>query len=238
MIKIINDSSQRWERFLQIQNIELNSREQLSRTSNAINDNKIKTFIQDVNTRWDSTYDMLKRALKMRSIIDIWLIENEVKFRILRLSSQEWKQIQHIIDLLKSFQQITEFLSSISESFIHKTWVVYNVMHAHLKTQKRAVTNDISRAWTAQLRDAIDAAIESLIKYYDATIDKEETYFNLRICLNSCVKLNFYSVRSLSYLVLLNDCLSDHVLCCSFYCSLYFSYRYQHSFISNYLLIR
>lgn len=162
--------------------------------ANATSAAKIKGLIQDVQTRWNSTYGMLERAYEMREYIDTWLLESEMKFRVLRLTSQEWQQVKHIIELLQPFQLITESLSSTCEPSIHKAWTVYNVMHAHLEAQARSLVNGISRSWTNQLKGGIHEAKNKLAEYYGATADKGGLYFNIGICLNPCSKLDFYCV--------------------------------------------
>ena len=106
----------------------------------------------------------------------------------------EWEQIKYIVDLLHSFQKIIESLDDFFESFIHKVWIVYNVMHAHLESQEAEIRRRLKIRWTEQLSIVIRAVKNKLTIYYRATVELSKVLFNIEILLNSCVKLDFYSV--------------------------------------------
>ncbi len=114
-----------------------------------------------------------------------------LKLQCLRLTTNEWKQIETIIDILRSFQQITNSLNSSTQSAIHIAWIVYKIMHVHLKNCSQKLRKKRSK-FIRNLRSIIHATQEKLKKYYDATSSKKNLYFNLDLCLNSCDKLNYY----------------------------------------------
>jgi hypothetical protein len=151
-------------------------------------------MIQDVRTRWNSIFEMLKRTHFLRDTIEEWLTHTVVlKLQCLKLTASEWKQIETIIDILRSFQQITNSLDSSTQSAIHIAWIVYNIMHAHLKNCSQKLKKERSK-FLLNLRSIIHATQEKLKKYYDATSSKEDLYFNLDLCLNSCDKLDYYKI--------------------------------------------
>jgi Asp-tRNA(Asn)/Glu-tRNA(Gln) amidotransferase C subunit len=151
-------------------------------------------MIQNVRTRWNSIFEMLKRTHLLRDTIEEWLTHTIVlKLQCLKLTTNEWKQIETIIDILRSFQQITNFLNSSTQSTIHIAWIVYNTMHAHLKNCSQKLREERSK-FLQNLRSIINATQEKLKKYYDATSSKKDLYFNLDLCLNSCDKLNYYKI--------------------------------------------
>ncbi|KAE9383794.1 hypothetical protein BT96DRAFT_769688, partial [Gymnopus androsaceus JB14] len=54
--------------------------------------------IRDVRTRWNSTYAMIQRALKLRLAIDEWVFGEE---RELLLTPDQWDMLSKLGDLLK-----------------------------------------------------------------------------------------------------------------------------------------
>ena len=59
-------------------------------------------LVQDVTTRWNSTYSMLERALKLRGPIgkvlemEEWAAKFDVKFR-----ERDWDTIEKVVSVLK-----------------------------------------------------------------------------------------------------------------------------------------
>jgi Asp-tRNA(Asn)/Glu-tRNA(Gln) amidotransferase C subunit len=151
-------------------------------------------MIQNVRTRWNNIFEMLKRIHFLRDTIEEWFIHTVVlKLQCLKLTTNEWKQIETIIDILRFFQQITNFLNSSTQSTIHIAWIVYNTMHAHLKNCSQKLKKERSK-FLQNLRSIINATQEKLKKYYDVTSSKKDLYFNLDLCFNSCDKLNYYKI--------------------------------------------
>jgi hypothetical protein len=137
---------------------------------------------------------MLKRIYFLRDTITKWLIHTIVfKLQCLKLTTNEWKQIKTIIDILRFFQQITNFLNSSTQSAIHIAWIVYNIMHAHLENCSQKLKKKRNKFFL-NLRSIINATQEKLKKYYDVTSNKKNLYFNFELCLNSCDKLNYYKI--------------------------------------------
>jgi hypothetical protein len=137
---------------------------------------------------------MLKRTHFLRDTIEEWFIHTIVlKLQCLKLTTNKWKQIETIIDILRSFQQITNSFDSSTQSAIHIAWIVYNIMHAHLKNCSQKLRKERSKFFL-NLRSIINATQEKLKKYYDVTSSKKDLYFNLELCLNSCDKLNYYNI--------------------------------------------
>ena len=101
-----------------------------------------------------------------------------------------------MISLLKPFQQFTEALNANSEPQIYQVWSVYNTVHKHLEEQIKEIAAQFSIKWlwTHQLVKEIKAVQEKLKIYYSKTSEDTETYFNIRILINACVKGDFYQV--------------------------------------------
>lgn len=164
-----------------------------------ISASKMKNIIQNVITKWNNTFHMLQKINKMKEIIKSWLDDDSVKLHILWLFKVKWKQINFIVKLLRSFQKIIETLNSFINFFIHKIWIVYNVVHAHLKCRTIQIRTWARIIWTNSLLTAIKTAQVKLWKYYNVTFEKADIYFNINLCLNLCDKLNYYSICQFSF---------------------------------------
>nr|XP_012224904.1 PREDICTED: zinc finger BED domain-containing protein 4-like [Linepithema humile] len=71
-------------------------------------------LVQDVQTRWNSTFYMLQRLFELKRAISIFTIETEA---IVNLSSHQWSLLENCLKLLQPFEEITKEISS-SESII------------------------------------------------------------------------------------------------------------------------
>jgi hypothetical protein len=63
---------------------------------------------------------MLKRASLLKLVIKRWLNDSSSKLQILQLFKQKSEHVDFIINILKSFQDVTKHLSTLSQVIIHK----------------------------------------------------------------------------------------------------------------------
>ena len=71
-------------------------------------------------TRWNSTYEMLKRAWELRTTINVF-VPNDEKLKECQISSSEWKKIEYLIAILQPVKDASQFLSG-SEYITPKTF--------------------------------------------------------------------------------------------------------------------
>ncbi|KAL2902157.1 putative AC transposase [Bienertia sinuspersici] len=65
-------------------------------------------LVLDVTTRWNSTYNMIRRALYAKEAIDLFILrERELEM----IFDEEWETIGNICDFLEPFYDITELFS-------------------------------------------------------------------------------------------------------------------------------
>lgn len=57
-------------------------------------------LILDVKTRWNSTFEMIQRAIKMREVVDI-LTSCDVEMRQYALDADDWKVLRDVLDFLQ-----------------------------------------------------------------------------------------------------------------------------------------
>jgi hypothetical protein len=148
-------------------------------------------LIQDVKTRWNSTAQMLERALRMREIIKAWL---QTQPRLIELypTSDEWKQIQYVMKILHPFLVYTKLLSASKTTTIHRAWSTYNRLFQHLESTELSLTRK-RLPWKRNIRSALQPALEKLRKYYSRTAHPRGLFYNLANVLNPVEKLETYS---------------------------------------------
>lgn len=72
-------------------------------------------LVQDVPTRWNSTFYMLERAFKLKNFINSLLAEPhwQNKFGI-AIKKKDWGTIEKVVTVLKDFAEVTDRLSFAS----------------------------------------------------------------------------------------------------------------------------
>ena len=73
-----------------------------------------KKLINSCVTRWNSTYEMLDRLLKLRWPVTAALSDSKVtkpSDRYLDLKSEQWKLVEELVEVLENFSTATTFLS-------------------------------------------------------------------------------------------------------------------------------
>lgn len=143
----------------------------LSNIQNQLNLTK-KTLVQDVITRWNSSFYMMERLQEERRALTIYCIENENKFH--PLIPEQWEWLQQLLFVLKPFEQITKNLSS-NEAIISET--IPTVM-----ALKKFVSSDLSSTASSStsnakifenLSETKKNILKSLNKRFDNILQKE-----------------------------------------------------------------
>ncbi|XP_054744485.1 zinc finger BED domain-containing protein 4-like [Anastrepha obliqua] len=77
-------------------------------------------LVQDVRTRWNSTYYLMERLLEQKRAISLYITDHE---NLINLTHAQWELLEQCIKLLKPFEEITKITSSgiscISEVIPH-----------------------------------------------------------------------------------------------------------------------
>lgn len=71
-------------------------------------------LVQDLCTRWNSTYYMISRLFEQKRAVSLYLAETSVNFE--NVSNEEWQILGKSIELLKPFEKITKIISSSCSS--------------------------------------------------------------------------------------------------------------------------
>ena len=87
--------------------------------------------IQDVRTRWNSTFLMLEWALRIKQALDSYCRLYWVKMRI---RSDEWRQITYLLHITKPFFIFTTALYKTKDITIYSVFNIYNALFQHIES--------------------------------------------------------------------------------------------------------
>lgn len=158
-------------------------------------------LVQDVVTRWNSSYYMISRLLEQKRAVSLYLAETSaVNFE--NLSTQEWEFLEKSLELLKPFEEITKIISSSCSSI--------SEVIPHVKTLQKYLQNyDDENNDIMQMKNLIENDIKSR---FDLQHNK---LFTLATLLDPRYKQQFFdsqeliTVRSQFLLEALKNSISD-----------------------------
>jgi hypothetical protein len=122
----------------------------------------------DVKTRWNSTFDMLDRVLKLKPAYDS-MCNGDGGLNKYKITTDEWNYLEQLKKLLHRFNTLTTKVSaSTAYPTISKTIAVYNKLIDHIEIFIENNTNN-NDVLSEQLKLGATAANEKLKKYYSKT---------------------------------------------------------------------
>ncbi|CAG8526270.1 27760_t:CDS:2, partial [Gigaspora margarita] len=136
-------------------------RERLSRQCFILQIKKLE-LIDDVKTRWNSTYDMIERALNLQQALNDLVLTDKSLIKY-SLTNNEWNKLEQIKKLLKCFKDATLEISASSYPTLSCTIPIYNYLLDLIENflKEDSYSNDII--------NAINKAKLKLQKYYPTT---------------------------------------------------------------------
>jgi hypothetical protein len=159
----------------------------------------------DTGIRWNSTYTMIERALKLEAAIriycDRWVKPKERDAYDLKkdfLDNQEWEELRHFQELLFPFYRATKHLEGHAINGSHGAiWEVLPAFeHLFRGLQKRS--NEVHAIGGAELftdhyMACLDAGFIKMKQYYTDT-DKS-TLYRAAIALHPCLRLTWFETH-------------------------------------------
>lgn len=145
--------------------------------------------IQDIRTRWNSKYLMLRRAKRLRRIFTLFCTEYDCEEML--PSEQEWRQIDYLLYITEPFFDYTTQLSKTRDITAHYVFMIYNKLFAHLEQSikqlrpKRVI-------WKKQMLDALEAGRMKLDEYYSQTDSIRGHIYAVSTMLAPVNKLQFF----------------------------------------------
>lgn len=150
---------------------------------------KYLTPVIDVSTRWDSTFEMIERAIYLKAAMNV-LCSKEKSLKKLQLSDEEWSKLNAIGTLLKKFRRSTKYMSmerhpTICAYLPTFDWIV------------QAVESFISDN-PGPLGNAAKAGLAKLKKYEEQFQLSNCTSIYIAVFLNPALKLNYFKEHGYS----------------------------------------
>ncbi|XP_044751633.1 zinc finger BED domain-containing protein 4-like [Coccinella septempunctata] len=99
----------------------------------------IHSMIQDIEVRWNSTYNMLERLLEQKTAINLYSLEHG---RIENLSTSDWELIKNLTDVLKFFYEATLDLS-FDSACISVVIPLISLLNRKLQTRSENESEDM-----------------------------------------------------------------------------------------------
>ncbi|KAJ6001045.1 hypothetical protein N7481_001454 [Penicillium waksmanii] len=122
--------------------------------------------IQDVRTRWNSTFLMLDRAKRLQQVFDLYCTTHH--YSHFKLSAEEWRQVDYLFLITKPFFDMTNVLSKTRDVTVHSVFSIYNKVFNHLDAAEEKLERK-GVLWKIKMLQALRAAKAKLRKYYTAT---------------------------------------------------------------------
>ncbi|KAF8975527.1 hypothetical protein BDQ17DRAFT_267257 [Cyathus striatus] len=122
-------------------------------------------LILDVKTRWSSTHQMLRRALKFQEVIDSFVTRPAHRefFGKFELDTIEWNTIRLVANWLESFRSATTQMSITKMPMLSQTGAIFQGLQETVKNTIR----DLPPSAPSKLRDGLVAAHLKLSEYYE-----------------------------------------------------------------------
>lgn len=121
----------------------------------------------DIRTRWNSTYDMIARALVIKTGLQATLMAKE-ELRKFVLSEEEWEQLVVLRDFMSPIKEATMMASKQMTPNIASSAMAYEYLLKHFN-KFTAQSSSIDPNW---LTDIALVAAKKLEKYYPQTDGK------------------------------------------------------------------
>jgi len=120
----------------------------------------------DVKTRWNSTLEWLKRAIRLREFTREWFeIPQYSDYQPLFTTQDQWTILKYVMEVLRPFRYWTLWMLKRQTVTLHHVITVYNDMSGHMDGMMWALAQK-QTPWKEDLFFAVKLAQQKLSKYY------------------------------------------------------------------------
>ncbi|OQD94302.1 hypothetical protein PENVUL_c148G07398, partial [Penicillium vulpinum] len=145
--------------------------------------------IQDVRTRWKSTFLMLRRAKRLSKPCDEYC--DNIGTQKYKLSKAEWRQVDYLLYITEPFYRFTTVLSKTKEITVHHIFGIYNALFEHFEESIAQLTPK-TIPWKKAILQALNAGIAKLTSYYTKTKEIHGSLYAIGTILAPQHKLHFF----------------------------------------------
>jgi len=135
------------------------------------------------------------KALCLQDFIKSYISthENEnITFQKLSFNKKEWKHVQYLVELLKSFAIFIDLLEHNYELNINSIYIVYDVLFFHIKDHM-IILKKKQHSWKHSLLKVLMQAQIKLFEDYVNVNHNQKLMYNLENIIHSHQKLNSYN---------------------------------------------
>lgn len=153
-------------------------------------------LLLDCRTRWNSTFLMIRRALRLRNVINEYVkCSSAASIRHFTLTEEEWRQLEYLCDLLAPFYIMTTTLSKLDGPAVHQVFDVYDTLFDHIEYSNDKLHRK-TIDWKLQIRTGLENAHNKLREYYSKTYKSEGYVYAIATILNPQSKLEQFKKAS------------------------------------------
>ena len=145
--------------------------------------------IQDIRTRWNSTFLKFRRAKRLRLIFDQYCLKYGQSH--LMLDQEEWRQIDCLLWITRPFFKFTTALSKTKDVTLHLVFGIFNMLLDHMEKSIRQLQRK-RVPWKKGMLAALYAAKDKLAYYYGKTDDIHGDLLAIGTILAPQHKLQFF----------------------------------------------
>lgn len=156
---------------------------------------KPRRAVKDMETRWNSTYCMLVRAVYLKEAIDMW-VKSRRDYDTLILDIEEWNKVEFLVHFLAPFYMTTICLQASTIPTLQQTFETYECLFNSIDNI-RGIFQDMSICpdWIQDIENGIDVMWEKLRDYYSEAIPYA---YGDAILLHPSEKLRWFKKREWS----------------------------------------
>jgi hypothetical protein len=137
---------------------------------------------RDIHIRWNSTFEMIEIALKMRRVIDIICLKEE-SFKIYQINDNEWEILIKLCDFLRPFYESTKLLSGQSYSSICFVIPLFKHLLEHISSVFEDSLKTCSERIETKLKD-YEKRLKTNCSYFAVIFDPRLNFSFLKTLLN------------------------------------------------------
>jgi hAT family C-terminal dimerisation region/Domain of unknown function (DUF4413) len=157
-------------------------------------------MLLDVETRWNSAYTMLERALFLRKAINAF-VSDDPELEDLHLSNGEWDQCSTLLKILYPFKQESTRIQRTRSHTIDLVYWTYQRLFDNLdaveteltRTRRAKKATKSSDGWKQQLLTAVSEMTIHLKKYY---ADAVQGVYYMAVLLDPFTKATLFESES------------------------------------------